>query len=142
MSKYGEVENLNVCDNTSDHMVGNVYVKFREEEEAVAAMAGLAGRFYGGAFHLCSVPTSISAGTTPVTPHLVGVAKSRHQGRAARIRRTPVSLGRFAHGSPQSAFSGVWVFHSVATPFRQLGGRRAPSPFLVLCCCVPVGSNR
>jgi splicing factor U2AF subunit len=48
MNKYGEVENLNVCDNTSDHMVGNVYCKFREEEEAVAAMAGLAGRFYGG----------------------------------------------------------------------------------------------
>jgi splicing factor U2AF subunit len=52
MNKYGEVENLNVCDNTSDHMVGNVYCKFREEEEAVAAMAGLAGRFYGGAYSL------------------------------------------------------------------------------------------
>jgi splicing factor U2AF subunit len=57
MGKYGEVENLNVCDNTSDHMVGNVYVKFREEEEAVAAMTGLAGRFYGGASRLCLTPT-------------------------------------------------------------------------------------
>mmetsp|Transcript_18223 Transcript_18223/g.34693 ORF Transcript_18223/g.34693 Transcript_18223/m.34693 type:complete len:277 (-) Transcript_18223:490-1320(-) len=48
MSKYGEIENLNVCDNTSDHMVGNAYVKFREEEEAVQALAALGGRFYGG----------------------------------------------------------------------------------------------
>ena len=36
MANYGEIENLNVVDNTSDHMVGNAYVKFKEEEEAVA----------------------------------------------------------------------------------------------------------
>jgi len=48
MAKYGEIENLNVCDNTSDHMVGNVYVKFKEEEEAMAALSALNGRFYGG----------------------------------------------------------------------------------------------
>lgn len=29
LAKYGEVEYLNVCDNLADHMVGNVYVKFR-----------------------------------------------------------------------------------------------------------------
>lgn len=25
--KYGEVEEMNVCDNLGDHLVGNVYVK-------------------------------------------------------------------------------------------------------------------
>ena len=29
LAQYGEVEYLNVCDNLADHMVGNVYVKFR-----------------------------------------------------------------------------------------------------------------
>ena len=25
--KYGEIEEMNVCDNLGDHLVGNVYVK-------------------------------------------------------------------------------------------------------------------
>lgn len=49
LDKYGEIENLNVCDNLADHLVGNVYVKFKEEESAAAALAGLAGRPYAGA---------------------------------------------------------------------------------------------
>lgn len=42
--KYGEVEEMNVCDNLGDHLVGNVYVKvgeidvgcFREEPDKMA----------------------------------------------------------------------------------------------------------
>jgi splicing factor U2AF subunit len=41
LDKYGEVENLNVCDNVADHMVGNVYIKFRDEESAARCLAGL-----------------------------------------------------------------------------------------------------
>ncbi|KAK3005801.1 hypothetical protein RJ639_016267 [Escallonia herrerae] len=48
LSKYGEIESLNVCDNLSDHMVGNVYVQFREEEHAASALKNLTGRFYAG----------------------------------------------------------------------------------------------
>lgn len=29
MDKYGEIEHLNICDNLADHMVGNVYIKFK-----------------------------------------------------------------------------------------------------------------
>ena len=36
--KYGEIENLNVCDNLADHMVGSVYVKFKDETDAARAM--------------------------------------------------------------------------------------------------------
>ncbi|KAF9597081.1 hypothetical protein IFM89_015272 [Coptis chinensis] len=48
LSKYGEIESLNICDNLADHMVGNVYVQFREEEHAAAAVQSLTGRFYAG----------------------------------------------------------------------------------------------
>ncbi|CAH9070913.1 unnamed protein product [Cuscuta europaea] len=48
LNKYGEIESLNVCDNLADHMVGNVYVQFREEEQAANALKNLSGRFYAG----------------------------------------------------------------------------------------------
>ncbi|KAK6272232.1 hypothetical protein POUND7_009315 [Theobroma cacao] len=46
LSKYGELESLNICDNLADHMVGNVYVQFKEEEHAANALRNLSGRFY------------------------------------------------------------------------------------------------
>ncbi|XP_076887072.1 splicing factor U2af small subunit B-like [Bidens hawaiensis] len=48
LNKYGEIESLNVCDNLADHMVGNVYVQFREEEYAAKALKNLSGRYYAG----------------------------------------------------------------------------------------------
>ncbi|XP_026414229.1 splicing factor U2af small subunit B-like [Papaver somniferum] len=48
LSKYGEIESLNICDNLADHMVGNVYIQFREEEHAASALKNLTGRFYAG----------------------------------------------------------------------------------------------
>ena len=41
LAKFGEVENLNVCDNVADHMVGSVYVKFIDENAAAMALQGL-----------------------------------------------------------------------------------------------------
>ena len=32
--KYGEIEEMNVLDNVADHLVGNVYIKFRKEANA------------------------------------------------------------------------------------------------------------
>lgn len=48
MKKYGSVEYLHVCDNVCDHMLGNVYVKFKTEEMAQNALASLSGRYYAG----------------------------------------------------------------------------------------------
>lgn len=48
LSKFGEIETLNVCDNLADHMIGNVYVLFKEEDQADAALKALQGRFYSG----------------------------------------------------------------------------------------------
>ena len=47
-ARHGELELLSVCENTADHMAGNVYAKFRDEDGAAAAMAALAGRCYEG----------------------------------------------------------------------------------------------
>ncbi|KAI3355824.1 hypothetical protein L3Q82_004385 [Scortum barcoo] len=46
--KYGEVEEMNVCDNLGDHLVGNVYVKFRYEEDAEKAVIDLNNRWFNG----------------------------------------------------------------------------------------------
>ncbi|XP_059940968.1 splicing factor U2AF 26 kDa subunit isoform X4 [Mesoplodon densirostris] len=46
--KYGEIEEMNVCDNLGDHLVGNVYVKFRREEDAERAVAELNNRWFNG----------------------------------------------------------------------------------------------
>lgn len=46
--RHGEIEELNVCDNICDHMIGNVYCKYRSEDSASKALAALTGRFYDG----------------------------------------------------------------------------------------------
>lgn len=48
LAQFGEIENLNVCDNLADHLVGNVYVKFRDEDDAARALLALQGRYYAG----------------------------------------------------------------------------------------------
>ena len=48
LSKFGRLEALNVCDNLGDHMIGHVYAKFMDEEEAADALHILNGRFYDG----------------------------------------------------------------------------------------------
>uniref|UniRef100_A0A7R9U5X8 Uncharacterized protein n=1 Tax=Pinguiococcus pyrenoidosus TaxID=172671 RepID=A0A7R9U5X8_9STRA len=46
LSRHGKIEEMNVCDNLGDHLVGNVYVKFEDEEEADSALKSLFGRYY------------------------------------------------------------------------------------------------
>jgi splicing factor U2AF subunit len=37
-SKYGKIEDIQVCENLGDHMCGNVYAKFYDEEDAQEGM--------------------------------------------------------------------------------------------------------
>ena len=46
--KYGAIEEMNVCDNLGDHLLGNVYVMFDREEEAENAVRDLNNRWYAG----------------------------------------------------------------------------------------------
>lgn len=48
LSNFGKLEMLHVCDNLGDHLLGNVYAKFKSEEDADKAVKGLTGRFYAG----------------------------------------------------------------------------------------------
>ncbi|CEG41290.1 splicing factor u2af 35 kda subunit [Plasmopara halstedii] len=48
LCKFGKLEELNICDNLGDHLVGNVYAKYEDEEHAAAAQKALYGRFYAG----------------------------------------------------------------------------------------------
>ncbi len=34
--------------NIGDHLIGNVYIKFKDEEDAQVALTALEGRFYAG----------------------------------------------------------------------------------------------
>ena len=44
--KYGEIEELNICENLSEHLAGNTYCKFRYEEDAEKAMQDLNNRWF------------------------------------------------------------------------------------------------
>ena len=48
MCKYGEVEEVVVCDNNNDHLIGNVYARFKYEDSAQAACDALNSRWYAG----------------------------------------------------------------------------------------------
>jgi splicing factor U2AF subunit len=48
LAKVGELEEVVVADNIGEHMIGNVYVKYQGEDQAMAAMQGLLGRYYAG----------------------------------------------------------------------------------------------
>ncbi|CDP20409.1 unnamed protein product [Coffea canephora] len=48
LGKFDKIESLNICDNLADHMISNVYVQFKEEDQAAAALQALQGHFYSG----------------------------------------------------------------------------------------------
>jgi len=48
LAQIGEIEEIYVCRNLGDHLVGNVYVKFYEEESALKALEAVRGRYYNG----------------------------------------------------------------------------------------------
>lgn len=74
--KYGEVEEMNVCDNLGDHLVGNVYVKFREEEDAAKAVTDLNNRWYNG--------LPIYAELSPVTDFREACCRQYEMGECTR----------------------------------------------------------
>ncbi|CAB9506569.1 U2AF 26 kDa subunit [Seminavis robusta] len=48
LSKFGRVEGLHVVENLGDHLIGHVYCKFSDEEEASDALQVMNGRYYDG----------------------------------------------------------------------------------------------
>ncbi|KAJ1498112.1 hypothetical protein HMI54_009662 [Coelomomyces lativittatus] len=48
LAMYGPLEEMHVCDNVGDHLVGNVYARFRNETDAAKCVESLNNRFYAG----------------------------------------------------------------------------------------------
>lgn len=48
LAAQGQLEEVQVCENLGDHMVGNVYVKYADEEDAETCQKRLHGRFFAG----------------------------------------------------------------------------------------------
>ena len=48
LAKYGEMEDLIICDNMGDHLVGNVYIRYQFEDMAAKCVQELNERFYAG----------------------------------------------------------------------------------------------
>jgi len=74
--KYGQVEEMNVCDNLGDHLVGNVYVKFKREDDAEKAVNDLNNRWFGG--------RPIYAELTPVTDFREACCRQYETGECTR----------------------------------------------------------
>uniref|UniRef100_A0A194AMT8 Putative splicing factor U2AF 26 kDa subunit-like protein isoform X3 n=1 Tax=Pinctada fucata TaxID=50426 RepID=A0A194AMT8_PINFU len=76
LEKYGEIEEMNVCDNLGDHLVGNVYVKFRMEEDAEKAVNELNNRWFNG--------RPIHAELSPVTDFREACCRQYEMGECTR----------------------------------------------------------
>jgi len=53
LKKYGELEHVVVVENLGDHMFGNVYVKYGDEDHAARALQAINGRYYAGRTLTC-----------------------------------------------------------------------------------------
>nr|XP_032820400.1 splicing factor U2AF 35 kDa subunit-like isoform X3 [Petromyzon marinus] len=74
--KYGEIEEMNVCDNLGDHLVGNVYIKFHSEEDAEKAVNDLNNRWFNG--------QPIQAELSPVTDFREACCRQYEMGECTR----------------------------------------------------------
>ena len=74
--RYGEIEEMNVCDNLGDHLVGNVYIKFKYETDAEHAVTDLNGRWFGG--------RPIYAELSPVTDFREACCRQYEMGECTR----------------------------------------------------------
>lgn len=48
LAQYGELLEMHVCDNVGDHLIGNVYARYKFEHEAQTAVNALNDRWYDG----------------------------------------------------------------------------------------------
>ena len=76
LGKFGRIDCLCVCDNLGDHMIGHVYCKFEDEEEAADALNIMSGRFYDG--------KQMSVEYSPVTDFREARCRDFDEGSCAR----------------------------------------------------------
>ncbi len=109
LCKYGELEEMNVCDNVGDHLMGNIYAKYYREEDAKSALTALNGRYYAGRIIHCEY--------SPVTDF--GEARCREYDEGSCTRGGYCNFLHFKHISrsfKQSLFRQMYDEH---TEYRQ-----------------------
>ncbi|KAJ8912922.1 hypothetical protein NQ315_017252 [Exocentrus adspersus] len=107
--KYGEIEEMNVCDNLGDHLVGNVYIKFRREEDAERAVNDLNNRWFGG--------RPVYAELSPVTDFREACCRQYEMGECTRsgfcnfMHLKPISreLRRYLYSRRKGGRSGTHI---------------------------------
>eukprot|EP00116_Pleurobrachia_bachei_P002368 sb/3462630/ len=86
--EYGEIDEMNVCDNLGDHLMGNVYIKFVKEVSSKPCVQALNNRWYNGA--------PIRAELSPVTDFREACCRQYEMGECSRAGMTPIYLLTFA----------------------------------------------
>lgn len=117
MLKFGQVEEMYVTENLGDHLFGNTYIKFTDEDTAEKAIQGSKGRYYAG--RICAVEYS------PVTDF--------REGRCRQYEETNCRRGgycNFLHLRPIPRFARRLLTESRrrARPGRGGGGGN-PNPY-------------
>jgi len=112
--KYGEIEEMNVCDNLGDHLVGNVYVKYRYEEDAAKAVKDLNERWYAG--------QPIYAELSPVTDFREACCRQYEMGECTRG-----GFCNFMHLKPISPQLKRELYNRVRKPKRSKNRSRSRS---------------
>jgi len=74
--KYGEIEEMNVCENLGDHLVGNVYIKFYKEEDCERSCEAVNDRWFAG--------QPIQAELSPVTNFREACCRDYEMGECTR----------------------------------------------------------
>lgn len=105
--KYGEIEEMNVCDNLGDHLVGNVYVKFHKEEDAEQTVNAVNNRWFNA--------QPIYAELSPVTDFRESCCRQYEMGECTRggfcnfMHLKPISreLRRKLYGRKGASGAGV-----------------------------------
>jgi len=123
--KYGEIEEMNVCDNLGDHLVGNVYIKFRREEDAERAVNDLNNRWFGS--------RPIYAELSPVTDFREACCRQYEVGECTRsgfcnfMHLKPISreLRRYLYSRRGKSIGGGKTRSRSPTPVRR---KRSRSP--------------
>uniref|UniRef100_A0A0K0ECN7 Splicing factor U2AF 35 kDa subunit n=1 Tax=Strongyloides stercoralis TaxID=6248 RepID=A0A0K0ECN7_STRER len=106
--KYGKIEEMNVCDNIGEHMIGNVYIKFEREEDAEKCVNALKDRWFNG--------EPIYPELSPVTDFREGCCRQYEQGGC-----TKGAFCNFMHLKPISRDLHRRLYGRRSSPLRNRG---------------------
>mmetsp|Transcript_3652 Transcript_3652/g.11354 ORF Transcript_3652/g.11354 Transcript_3652/m.11354 type:complete len:394 (-) Transcript_3652:27-1208(-) len=121
LAKFGKVEEMVVCRNHGEHLLGNLYVKYEDEEGAEKALQALSGRFYAG--------RDLRPEYSPVTDFRESMCKDFGLGRCARG-----DFCNFMHAHEVSPdiyadlFDGRKQYDAHEDADRRRGGHRGGPP--------------